>query len=335
MADASVHSADLWQITLPKGQEVFGSATPLSLLYDTCSATLSPDGSPKKEDSVTTNGVTRGDHEMVSLSVIIVNYNSRDYLRSCLESIFSDESFPLEQVVVVDNASSDGSVAMVERDFPAVILVKNNENVGFSKANNQGLSVVSSTHVLLLNPDTYLSIGFFSELMSQATSHNKMGALGCRIANSDGSLQFSFGNFPTLVRIILDRLPFFRQCFGILCRDTNRYNVAQRVGWVLGACLLLNRAAVSEIGGFDEDYFLYVEEVDLCYRLSSAGFENYYIPSPTLIHHNEGCSSSRFTTKSDWNRRGLVLFLAKHRSRWESQCLNFLNKWWGYVKKCM
>ncbi len=260
---------------------------------------------------------------MVSLSIVIVNYNSKEYLKRCLESIF--RNCPQEtQIILVDNASKDGSVEMVNRVFPMVEVIENLDNAGFAKANNQGISRSYGDKILLLNPDTLYKKGVIEELGSYLDSNQSTAAVGCRIENPDVSLQYSFGKFPTIFRLILDRLPIINKRWGHLVRDGSLYDKVREVDWVTGACVMIRKKAFEKVGGFDEDYFLYVEEVDLMYRLRKAGYKVVYDPSISVTHYYEGGEKERRDDKRMYMRQGLYRFLKKHRPFWEAVIFKIL-----------
>lgn len=238
---------------------------------------------------------------MVDLSILIVNWNTRDLLADCLRSI-ADCRFKIQdsqssivnlqsEIIVVDNASTDGSAAMVRERFPWVKLIENAENVGFARANNQGIEQAMGRCVLLLNPDTVAHPGALEALVAFMDAHSAAGACGARLLNADGSLQHACHPMLTPGRefwrlIFLDRL-WPRAAYPIDRWDTV---TPRRVEVIKGACLLLRREALDEVGLLDESYFMYTEEVDLCYRLTQAGWELWYVPAAVVTHYGERSS---------------------------------------------
>ncbi len=244
---------------------------------------------------------------MTDLSIIIVNWNTRELLADCLESVVrSQESgvrgqrkedltpdpCPLiTEVFVVDNASTDGSAAMVREQFPWVHLIENRENAGFARANNQGIAAATGRYVLLLNPDTEVHPGALAALVSFMDAQPQAGACGARLLNADGSLQPSCHPMLTPGRefwrlVFLDRL-WLRATYPVRHWDAI---TSRRVEAIKGACLLLRRAALDHVGLLDESYFIYTEEVDLCYRLAQAGWELWYVPAAAITHYGEASS---------------------------------------------
>ncbi len=223
------------------------------------------------------------------LSIIIVSWNTKDLLARGLESVQAQFGVALNpkevEVFVVDNASGDGSAEMVAERFPSVRLIANRENVGFARANNQALAQASGDAILLLNPDAILHPGALAALLDFLASHPQAAAVGPRLLNADGSLQPSCHPMLTPERefwrlIFLDRL-FPRATYAMHRWDTI---TSRRVEAIKGACLLLRRQALHQVGWLDDAYFMYTEEVDLCYRLSQAGWELWYEPAAVVTH---------------------------------------------------
>lgn len=237
------------------------------------------------------NDAGLGTPRRMILSIIIVNWKVRELLRQCLASLAGGTALDPQrwEVVVVDNASGDGSVEMVREQFSGVRLVANNENVGFGKANNLALPLCSGEWVLLLNPDTVMLPGAIDRMLAVATTDPAIAALGCRLLNGDGSLQkWTGGDFPSVSNLVchyffLNRLlpPAWRPAPLYLDRDVEE---DLRVGWVSGACMLLRRSALGE-HIFDPLFFMYGEDMELCHRLRRHGYEVVYTPAASIIHY--------------------------------------------------
>lgn len=223
---------------------------------------------------------------MTSLSIIIVNWNAREPLIDCLNSIASTLDLDSLEVILVDNASTDGSVELVRDRYPWVHLITNDENKGFARANNQAIEICSGHYILLLNPDTELCPHAIENMINCAEDHPQVGAIGPKLLNSDGSLQLSCSPAPTLFRefwrmFLLDNwVSFAKYDMGNWSQESPR-----EVDVVQGACLLLKREVIDEIGILDEDFFVYSEEVDLCRRLRTAGRSVIWEPRARVIHH--------------------------------------------------
>jgi N-acetylglucosaminyl-diphospho-decaprenol L-rhamnosyltransferase len=228
----------------------------------------------------------------IAFSVVIVNWNVRDLLRDCLASVERERRLPAHQlqVLVVDNASSDGSVAMVHERFPWVELIENTENVGFGRANNQALPLCRGRTVILLNPDTVVLDGALERLAAQLEDHPALGAVGCRLLNADRSLQrWTGGAFPTIWRVagwalFLPRLIPGLARWGTLYLERDVMQDLE-VDWVSGACVALR---IKALDGrlFDERFFMYGEDMDLCRRLKRQGWLVRYSPGASVIHYH-------------------------------------------------
>lgn len=245
----------------------------------------------------------------MDLSIIIVNWNTRQYLVQCLQSLLQTASATdplahtltfglyLAEVFVVDNASQDGSVELIRDQFPWVRLIENDRNVGFAPANNQALRLYTGRYALLLNSDTEVKTDALQLLMDFMEQQPQAGAVGAHLLNSDDTLQPSCQPMLTPWREFW-RLTFLDQ---LLRRST--YNMARwtdhnprRVEVIKGACLIVRHAALDRIGLLDEQYFMYTEEVDLCYRLQRDGWTLHWLPAAHVIHYGEASSKQMAET---------------------------------------
>lgn len=222
------------------------------------------------------------------LSIVIVSWNTRDLLSRCLASIAAGQiALPGDtvEVIVVDNASSDGSVDLVRSAFPWVSLVENNANLGFARANNQGIALAHGRYVVLLNSDTEVQGDALARLAGFADAHPEAGAVGPRLLNADGSLQPSCHPMLTPAREFW-RLLFMDPIRPLATYPLQRWGTVQprQVEVIKGACMLLRCEALAQVGALDERYFIYTEEVDLCYRLAQAGWELWWEPAARVVH---------------------------------------------------
>lgn len=252
----------------------------------------------------------------MKLSIVIVNWNTRRLLEACLGSLFESRSAWPFEVWVVDNASVDGSRDLVREKFPQARLIANRENAGFARANNQAIRQSAGEYVLLLNPDTVVQPGALQALVDFLEARPQAGAAGPRLLNPDRSLQVSCYPSPSLLR------EFWRMFH---LEALRRYAFYPMEGWslaeprevdvLLGACLLLRRAALQQVGLLDEDYFIYSEEVDLCYRVKHAGWKLYWVPRAEVIHY--GGESTQQAAEEMFLRlyQGKILFFRKHHGR--------------------
>jgi len=236
--------------------------------------------------------------EDIELSIVIVNYMAKDYLDTCLKSIFREKNIEYE-VIVVDNGSTDGSVEIVERDFPSVYVIKNATNLGFAKANNIAIQHTNGKYILLLNPDTELIGSCLPKLIAFMENNPNVSAAGCKILYPDGRIQISCGNLPTFtsafwggqtINILFKKFFPNRNFFGACGIIQEALDTQHEVETLLGACVILRKEVLEKLGLFDDNMFMYFEECDLFYRIKKAGGKIMYIPDPTIIHHAGGSS---------------------------------------------
>jgi GT2 family glycosyltransferase len=248
----------------------------------------------------------------MKLSVIIVSWNTRALLVDCLNSLSGELNGQLE-VVVVDNASDDDTVAVLKDQFPWVKLIENQVNVGFAGANNQGIKASIGEYVLLLNPDTVVLSGALETLLKFMDENPGVGAVGSRVLNPDGTLQTSCYPAPTLARELwrlfhLDAL----WSFGVYHMDDWPSDVNRQIDVLLGACILLRREVLEQIGLLDEKYFMYSEEVDLCFRVRRAGWPIFWVPEAKIIHYG-GQSTSQVAGEMFLRLyEGKLIYFKKH-----------------------
>jgi len=254
---------------------------------------------------------------MVDLSIIIVNWNTKEYLLHCIDSILQKKgSIPME-IIVIDNGSRDRSGEEVKRQFPGLRLIENGRNLGFAKAVNQGLRVSSGRYLLLLNPDTQLREGAIENLVSFMESHVEAGVAGAQLLDGDGSKQNSIANFPSLTTELLNK-NLLRRLFPKKFPGKEKdYPEPIEVDSVIGACMMVRQDVLDQVGLLDEDYFLFLEETDWCYRIKRAGWKIYHVPQAE-VYHFQGKSAE--TVK----KRARVEF---YRSRYQ-----FFKKNRGYLQ---
>ena len=221
-------------------------------------------------------------------TIVIVSFNSGQALVRCLESIALHATGA--RVIVIDNASSDGSMQHLARRDSRVTLVLNQENVGFGRGINQGVRAASTEHVLMLNPDCVLVAGALETLVEELATHPECAIVGPRILNEDGSVQGSARGDPSILTGLFGRTSLLSRLFpsSSLARRNLRVdpssNESYAVDWVSGACMLARRSDLLDVSGFDERYFLYWEDADLCRRLRNAGRTIRYVPAATIAH---------------------------------------------------
>lgn len=258
--------------------------------------------------------------QVPDLSVILVNWNSQAYVRQCLGSIYAHcRDVPFE-VIVVDGGSFDGCGLMLARDFPSVVFVQSEDNIGFAKANNLGVRHAKGRCLLFLNPDTQLLEDSFRILMGCLGSLPQAGAVGCKLLNPDGSFQISSVQvFPTVLNQVLDSEYLRRQFpnWSIWGKaslgDCSRPAVVEAIS---GACIMTRRDTFEAVGGFTEAYFMYGEDVDLCFKISRAGYRVYHVPETGIVHFGGGSSQHSVSNFSNvMMRESVCRYLRLNRGR--------------------
>jgi GT2 family glycosyltransferase len=243
------------------------------------------------------------------LDIIIVNHNSTDYLLSCLSSIYDSLQGLPAKIFVHDNASED-DVDRVNEMFPKVLLSKNSFNMGFSKAANNALKQSTAPYVVLLNPDTYVAHGFFEWVLRYMEENPDVGIIGPKILNRDGSVQGSARSFPTPLTAFFGRNSLLTRWFPN--NRVTRQNVLTTgsdgvspmgVDWVSGACMVVRKNAIDDVGFMDERFFMYWEDVDWCKRMWHSGWKVVYFPQASIVHYVGGSSDFFFVLFSHKMRR--------------------------------
>jgi len=255
---------------------------------------------------------------LIDLSIIIVNWNTRDYLLGCLRSVFLSENSPSREVIVIDNGSQDGSGTEVKRLFPEIHLIANEENLGFAKATNQGLILASGRYLLLLNPDTEVKQGAIDRLVYFMDHHPDAGIVGCQLLNPDGSKQNSIANFPTLATELLNK-SVLRWLFPKKFPGKERnYTEPIEVDSVIGACMMTRREALKQVGPLDEEYFLFFEETDWCFRMRKGGWKVFHQPQAEVVHfQGRGTEPKKKEAKVEYYR-SRYQFFKKNRGEFRS-----------------
>ena len=256
----------------------------------------------------------------MDLTVIILNWNTRDDLRVSLGSIFEQEFRHSIEVIVADNASEDGSREMVRLEFPKARLVEHEGNIGFCAGNNRAIPQDPGRYVLFLNADTRVTPCALDTLIDFADSAPDAGIIGPKLLNQDGSLQYSCRRFPNMGagffrNTPLGRLfPKNRYTQDYLMSDWDHASMRD-VDWVSGAALMIRRETLAKVGGFDEGFYMYCEDVDLCYRAQKAGWRVVYFPD-SVIYHIIGRSSDQVPTRATFYfHTSMYRFYKKHYAR--------------------
>ncbi len=256
----------------------------------------------------------------IDVSVVIVNYNSFDLLRNCLSTVIKHTRNVNYEIIAVDNNSTEGKVETITNEFENIILIKNSTNEGFAKANNKGLRIANGKYVLFLNNDTIFFENTIKKVFDFAETLNENSIIGCKLLNKDKSLQHSVYDFPSLLNVFTSN--FFLYSLFPKSKLFNKYHLMNRkinettkVDVVTGAFLFGTKEKLKEIGGFDERFFFYNEETDLCYRFKQNGGKIFYYPQTAIVHLKGGTAK-----KSGWfayknQSLSTIKFFQKHFSR--------------------
>jgi hypothetical protein len=252
------------------------------------------------------------------VSIIIVNWNTKELLQNCLTSVYKQAGSVNYEVIVIDNGSTDGSPEMVSNDFPQVILVRNLENKGFAAANNQGITIAKGRYVLLLNSDTVILNSALSKTVAFADAHLEAAVVGCRVLNPDRTLQPTCFMFPSLLNTFLSSTYLYKLF------PKSRFFGRERMTWwdrgdtrevdvVTGCFMLVRREAIEQVGLMDERFFMYGEETDWCYRFKKAGWRVVFAPVAEIVHLGGQSTSQRSGEMIVELRLNILNFIRKHQ----------------------
>lgn len=253
------------------------------------------------------------------VSVVIVTWNTRDLLLEVLRSLYAETRDVSFEVIVVDNASDDGTSEVVRSRFPEVRLLELATNRGFTGGNNEGFKVARGRYVLLLNSDTIVLPTTVVPLVRFLDEHPRAGCAGARHLNADGSLQRSMDDVPSLLADALYytelfRVPVIRRWLSRRCAWWSDHDIEREAGWVNGACMMVRRDVITEIGGLDERLFIYGEELDWCYRMQQAGWTVHFIPSAEVIHLGGKAMDNAADRRAQLLMEGQLHFYREHQS---------------------
>jgi GT2 family glycosyltransferase len=257
----------------------------------------------------------------MDVSILVVNYNAVSLIGTCLSSIYSHEIGLHFEVIVVDNASRDGTLQFIRRHFPHVKLIENEKNLGFAKAANIAYERSTSQFCLFINPDIIIQPGSIRNLWEYLLDHNDVAIVFPKLYNIDGTLQYSCRTFYTIPIVLLRRTSL-----GKLFPDSKiirdhlmmnwDHNTPREVDWAIGASMMIRKSAIGDGKPFDERFFLYFEDVDLCYRTKMAGWNVVYYPKAEMIHHHvrhsagKGLNRAKIEHAKSW-----VKFISKYAFR--------------------
>jgi GT2 family glycosyltransferase len=271
---------------------------------------------------------------MVYCSIILVNYNGANFLQECLTSIDKFISPDVCEVIIVDNSSTDESIKIVKDNFTSFKLICSRDNLGFGKANNLAVKHSQGQYLLFLNTDTILMENTPKILSEYLQQNYDVATISPRITFRDDSYQLSCGNLPNIVVEFFDKIKYnldnkWHSLFANLY--DRQYSKVQEVGWVTGACLMMRRDVFEQIGGFDENFFMYFEDKDICKRVKDLGYKVIYYPETTIIHLLGGSSHRIKKSVNKYYRNSQLYYYQKHLGKFQTNILKLYLKLSGKV----
>ena len=261
---------------------------------------------------------------MKYISIILINYNSSKFIYKCLDSVEMIRDNHLHEVIIVDNSSTDNSMNLIRENFSKFRLIYSKKNLGFGRANNLAFKQSQGKYLLFLNTDTILTESTPKILSDYLDQNHDIAVISPRITFKDGSYQLSFGNLPNLAVELFDKVKYgldnkWHSFFSNLY--DRKYSKVQEVGWVTGACLMMRRDVFEQIGGFDENFFMYFEDKDLCKRVKELGYKVVYYPETTIIHLLGGSSHGIKKSVNKYYRDSQLYYYQKHLGKFQTSIL--------------
>jgi GT2 family glycosyltransferase len=269
---------------------------------------------------------------MIDLSVIVVNWNTCEFLRGCLASVLAESAELALELLVIDNDSQDDSLNMLATEFPQATVIANTANVGFAAANNQGIALATGRHVVLLNPDTKVVDKALAKMVTYLDQHPSVGVVGPKLMLPDGTIQGgAAGHDPSpgtvfAYALVLHSL-FPHRVRGLWLAKENYQAAENDVDWVAGACLMVRAPVIQQVGPMDTSFFMYAEDIEWCYRIKKAGWRIVCLSSTSVIHHIGGSTRQKGYGFVRQNIRGLDTY---YRSRYSSILRAILHFWGGF-----
>lgn len=255
----------------------------------------------------------------VELSIVIVSYNTMEKLKQCLDSIYEHVTDISFEVFVSDNLSVDGSLEMVEENYPDVHLIKNEKNLGFAKANNKALSIAKGKYLLMLNSDTVVLKSSINNMMDFLDDQKEVGVIGAKLLYPDHTIQRTARRFPCPMASIFGRKSMLTKLFPenkfskqYMMYDREHQEDPYEVDWVSGGALMVRREVTDQVGLLDERFFMYWEDADWCFRIKQKGWKVFCVPSAPIIHHEGESSKNRKLRLIVHFHRSVLLFYRKH-----------------------
>jgi GT2 family glycosyltransferase len=254
----------------------------------------------------------------MDLSIVTISTNEAEFLKVGYAELPRVLGSLAVEVFLIDNCCTDGSAEIARSLVPEVRVIRNERRLGFSANNNLAIRASRGRHILILNPDTVVRPGALETMVRYLDTHPDVGICGPKLLFPDGQLQLSCRRFPSWRSALARRTPLRRFLWNSslnarhLMADVDHDRV-QQVDWMLGACLMARRAAIDQVGPLDEGFFLYVEDIDWCYRMWQSGWKVVYLPEATVVHHHRAETDHRWLTRRTWiHYKGIARFVWKH-----------------------
>lgn len=268
---------------------------------------------------------------MIKISVLIVSYNTKEHLKACIDSVLAERSEDIAiEVIVVDNASSDGSTTFIKENYPVVQLIENSDNLGFGKANNQAYQASTGDYIFLLNPDALAKPGALMALIDAYRILSDCAIAAPKLVNPDGSVQSSCLNLPSIGRAVRE---YFFGKVGLYTKFEPNSSEPIAVEAVAAAALLINRDVITKLGAlFDEKFFHYYEDLDLCRRIKHIGLKVYYVPTAVVIHHHGAAAAKTGNWAYEQNQRSAKMYFGSFRYALITFILKYGQKWQKLLK---
>ena len=271
---------------------------------------------------------------MIVLSIIVVNYNGQKFLEKCLNSIEQFIDYQSCEVIIIDNNSTDDSISIIQRNFPSIKIFCSLVNLGFGRANNLAIQHSRGDYLLFLNTDTILIENTPQILLAYLQQHQNIGIISPKIVFLDGSYQLSCGRLPNIVIEFLDKIRYglnkkWHHIFANLY--SKQYSNIQEMGWLTGACLMMTRDVFDRVGGFDESFFMYFEDKDICKRVAEMGLKVVYYPKTSLIHLLGGSSQDVKKSVNTYYRDSQLYYYQKHLGTFQTAILKLYLRLSGKV----
>jgi GT2 family glycosyltransferase len=275
--------------------------------------------------------MTKQKESFVTLSIIIISYNTRDELARCVNSIFENTHEISFEVIVVDNNSQDGSPDMIEKEHPEIRLIKNQDNFGFARANNQAIDISQGHYIFMLNSDTLVPPLSISRMVNFLDGNSNAGVVGAKMLNPDYTLQRTARRFPTPMAFFFGRKTLLTKIFPknkysrkYLMLETDYCEEPYEVDWVSGGALMVKKEAINQVGVLDEIFFMYWEDAEFCFRMKEWGWKVFCLPSAPIIHYEGRSSNNEKLKLIMYFNKGAYLFYRKHYIKSRYSIMNFV-----------